>query len=227
MEGTFRSSDYSHIVLDQRGVLSNSEKEMQTLFFNFWRQYWNDILDRLHISSRVDDNDFFDQQKITVIVYKNEIVTMHLLGIANTNLQSGQRYFSRFTPQFGDFFKKNNVNRILALQYLAFSPTWQKRKETPFIYMPAVMASLSVLQQKIENVDAVVSVGRKDLGVSNSLAKMNFASCIPDGNYNNTPVSYQVSFDAKIYPKKEVKQITDDLWGSKVEIGGKNIQEVA
>ena len=119
------------------------------------------------------------------------------------------------------------MNRILALQYLAFNPIWQKRKEVPIIYMPMVMGSLSILQQKIENVDAVVSVGRKDLGVSNSLAKMNFVSCIPDGNYNSTPVSYQVSFNAQIYPKNEVKQITNDLWSSRIDFGGNSIKEVA
>lgn len=227
MQDIYKSNDYSYIVLDQRGSLSAADREVQTFLFNFWRQYWNNILDSLGIDKTISENDFFDQQKVTAILSKGEIVTMHLLRVANTNLPSGENYFNKFTPEFGHFFKENKVNRIMALQYLAFNPVWQKRKEVPIIYMPMVMGSLSVLQQKIENVDAVVSVGRKDLGVSNSLAKMNFTSCIPDGNYNNTPVCYQVSFNAQIYPKNEVKQITTDLWSSRIDLGGNNIKEVA
>lgn len=215
----------SYIILDRRVPLNTAAQRLQKKLFNWWQEYWNTVLRTLHINERMDPLEFTQQHKINVLLHKEEVVSMHLVSVFDKKDFTSHPYFTKFDSAFIKGINNLNVDRILTLQYLAQNPHFKREK--PYIYFPAAIGCLSVLQRETEKAQAVVSVARKDLGVSNALAKINFHSFQDDGVYNNTPVSYQISFNPCPYPSSSVDNLVQYFWQNKIEINKDSNKEVA
>jgi len=208
-------SKFSYQIIDQRSFLKKSEVELQVKFYTFWQEYWDQVLTTVGIDDRIDPLEFFQQTKVTALLYKNEIVSMHLLSLYDRADFNTHPYFKKFDQGFIEGIQRLPIEKILTLQYLAQNPKFKREK--PYIYFPMVIGSLSVLHQSYENAQATVSVARKDLGISNALSKMNFSNFQEDGVFNNTPVSYQISTQPKIYPSELVEKMTAYFWKNRIE----------
>lgn len=209
--------NFKYIILDHRHPLTPVGFKYQRELFTFWRGYWNDILRSVGLQEEMDPAEFYDQHKITAILYKGSVVTMHLLSFVHRPQYASSPYLAKFNEELKNHFLHSSINSFLTLQYLTYNSALKSTKEGPFRYLGMVMGTLSTLHKQLENVDAVVSVTRKDLGVSNSLAKMNFQS-IDGGQYNNTPVAFQISTDPKMYPHEEVANLVQHFWNNRIEI---------
>ncbi len=226
MDVLFKVKKCSYVILDQRRIDDEAAKAVQRRFFLWWRAYWNEILQTVGIGHEIDPDEFYQQHKVTAILYEDEIISMHLLSIFDRSDFSSHPYFKKFDTSFIKGISALSVNKILTLQYLAFNPKYKKEK--PFMYFPMTIGSLSMYHQQLENAQAIVSVARKDLGISNALAKMNFSCFQEDGVYNNTPVSYQISFEVKPYPSDMVKDLCLHFWTNKIDFNNEIIhKEVA
>lgn len=218
-----RIGNCTYVILDQRKILTESGREIQERFFQWWENYWNDVLSSVGINEGIDPAEFFGQHKVTALLSGNDIVTMHLLSVFDRADFSTHPYFKKFDRTFVDTIKQNHSNRLLTLQYLAFDPKFKKEK--PFIYFPMTIGSLSILHQKVEDAKMTVSVARKDLGVSNALMKMGFSSLQEDGVHNNTPVSYQAAYEPMIYPTEAVRDLTLNFWENQISLNDNNTQQ--
>lgn len=216
------SSDFvlecEYVILDQRNSLGREAATHQERFFQFWRSYWTEIHRSVGLEAELDDNEFFRQHKVTALVHGEDVVAMHLLSCFQREQMASEVYFRQFDPKFQTFLETFGSKSFLTLQYLAFAPEWKKIKAKPYIYLPMAIGSLSVLHAEVEGAKAVISVARKDLGISNALAKMNFQPCIEDGVFNNTPVSYQVSRAPRVHPHPEVGSLVEFYWNNRTEL---------
>lgn len=208
--------DCKYTILDQRKLLKPELVQLQIKYYTFWQTYWDNILNSVGIKQTLDPIEFFQQSKATVITRGDEIVCMHMLSIYDRKDIHHHPYFSKFDQGFKNAIASQNLERILTLQYLALNPEYKKEK--PYIYFPMVIGSLSVLHQEIERAQATISVARKDLGISNALLKMNFHQFQNDGVFNNTPVSYQISTQPKIYPSPLVEKYALHFWNNRIEL---------
>jgi hypothetical protein len=229
-DGYRLAKECRYVVLDQRKSLSPSQIQVQTEFFSFWSSYWNGVLQSVGVTETMDPGEFYSQHKITALLHESEIVAMHVMCCYERAEFESSPYFKHFDPAFLTALKKFNVQRLLTLQYLTFNPEWKKAKVKPLVVLPMTIVSLSMLHKELEGADAVVSVARRDVGIANALVKMNFQEILTSGIYNNTPVSYQLSYEPRTYPHPDAEALTEYYWKARIEVTGgtqARVQEAA
>jgi hypothetical protein len=206
----------SYVVLDQRRTIDTNSVALQHRLFLWWEAFWNGIRQSVGLDGSVDPAEFTRQHKITALLHGDEVISMHLLSIFDKDEFLRDPYFLKYDDSFGRNLDALNVRRVLTLQY--YSADARFRRHKPFMYFPATIGSLSMLHQDAENADAVVSVTRRDLGISNSLEKLNFRPLQADSVHKNTPISYQISPRPLQYPSDSVQALTRHFWSHKREL---------
>lgn len=219
METTFLSDDFlkklQYVVIYNGMDMSTEAEKNYKKLQSYWEKSWTSLYKQLNSSETLNPNDFTMQDKITALTYNDQIVGMHLLKNYSKKDFSQHPYFTPYDSQFFSELEKNKVQQLQSFQYFWVDPEWS-RKITG-VNFAAIIASLSLKFQTSENLDASITIARKDIKVHETAEKIGFSELAPSTSMHNVSVALMACFKPQLYPDLRVNQWADYYWKNKME----------
>lgn len=191
--------------------------------FNFWLAQWQKVFDQLGSNTVVDPIDFWRQDKITAIVNGDEVVAINTLAHFTMDDVFIHPYFADYTVEFFQFLKRQNIYRFQAMQYFMVNEQW--RAQITKQNFSAIMVGLSLKQQRHNQLDASITLARKDVPVTSLGKKYGMLLPVRDITMHNAPVSQLVHIKHQPFPKQDVNDAVDYLWNKRIDTIGLEQQQ--
>lgn len=181
------------------------------LVFNFWKAGWKDVFQELNTEIKINENDFYRQNRITAIVYDEvKVISINLLADYHIDDFFKYSYFHDYTIGFYQFLKSESVKTFQCLQFLLVDPEWSSRKTG--IRFGATTLSLSLKNQQQNGLDATLTLARDDVPSTSTLKKLGMETQGIGVEMHNAPVSQMYCKTSKPYHNDEVNVLSDYLW---------------
>lgn len=208
-------SHLHYVVIYNQANLSNSSFLLFKKLQRYWETSWTDLYKQLKSPEILNPEDFLMQDKITALFSGEEIVGMHLLKNYKKEDFSRHRYFKTFDQKFFNQLQERGVEHLQSFQYFWVDPRWSRKKTG--VNFGAIIASLSLKFQSIEELDASITVARKDIKVNETAEKLGFKELTSSSTMHNVPVALMACFNAEPYPEEAVVKWADFYWKNKIE----------
>lgn len=180
--------------------------------FKFWKNEWREIFVDRGSEQALESSEFLRQDKITTLSYNEEIVGMHLIKKYSVSDFDKDPYLAKYSPAFADALRFRKVKLFQALQYFIVQEKWSVKNT--LVNFGAIIAQLSLRHQLLDQLDATVTIGRKDIPVTALAKKLGFIE-IGASEMHNGPVAELVCFTAQPHPKDDVNQLTELYWNAR------------
>lgn len=202
--------------LHQDRPLSSREKLLNSYLKYYWIQNWTTYLrEELRSNDIVGEDEYNRQNRVTAVMYNNEVVGMHLIGTYKQSDLRTHPYFAQYDEAFIADLEKRNVKNIMALQYLWVDSKWPRKRAG--IHFSALMCSLSLRHHIRDNVDVTVSIARKDIIAHEIAKRVGFQEFGDVRQMHNVPVIQMAVFNPTPYPDASLENWADYFWSHKSE----------
>jgi hypothetical protein len=182
----------------------------------YWMAFWTELYKKLGSTDVPEFEEFDRQDKITALLLGQNVVGMHLLkGYARGDFET-QPYFKPYPSEFFDGLRARSTKSILALQYFMVDQKFS-RKATG-VNFGAVIAALSLKYQVQESFDVSITIGRRDISVTDTAKKFGFVELAESTTLHNVPVSLLACFSPKPYPENDVNVWADFFWQNRIDL---------
>ncbi len=194
--------------------------DLHNRVFNFWKDSLAAAFAETGNDPATLIDDFVRQDLITAILYKNEVVATLLLSFYTLEADAARefRYLKDNYPEtYIRKLKNHGVKTVMSMQYLTVRPDWRK-KNKPVHLAPTIFALAQFIQRDF-NIDAIVSVVRRDNKVNDLVYSLGGECIVADVENHHTPCDLIVMYKDKPqkYPSNHVKDLTRSLWSRRVD----------
>ncbi|NJL24242.1 MAG: hypothetical protein HC902_03045 [Calothrix sp. SM1_5_4] len=219
-----------YVILPGRLELGSPWTDLQNRAYSYWVEFWNGVFKANKVEAPVNFKPaFFRMSAITVLLFENQIIGMHMYCFFNLEQLSHRdhEYFqSERGSRFIEILQKHGVSRIMSMEFLTVDPNW--RKGSVGISLGAVLSSLGSRIQRAAGLEAATTIARKDLGVDAFARDFGFENVTEGLNMYNTPVVFQCLFTDKIrdLPDTDTRSYVDLYWRNRVDASGLTLTPV-
>ena len=218
-------NDYQYYILPGKCPVNFEYTELHNQAYTYWRDFWDKFFNVDEVASTKSNrhDDFLRQDVVAVIMYKKQIVAMHLYTFFNIKTVSAleHSYFSRsYDAQFIEKLEKCGVESTMSFEWLTVDPAFRKSK-TNFSFSLVTIA-LGGMIQKALSIDAAIAVSRSDVKVTQSAVELGFDVIIPDVSMHGYPCDLIAWFlgKAKDHPIEDVNRVCRQLWEGRIDLTG-------
>ena len=165
--------DLNYRILNTRSVLGSPDEPLYNQVYDFWKNTWKTIFEKVGSPEAWLADDFYRQDYIPVLTYRDEIVAAHYYTVFDTRDPSLKdlRYFSIFPQSSIDWLDSNQFSKIMSMEFLTVAKNW--RKGSGNISFAEVLIALGFNLMIEQNFDASVGVAVKGTGVDLMAQRLN------------------------------------------------------
>ncbi len=210
----FNASEFKYTILPAR-FCAKQYLPLYDQAFKFWYDNWTKVFRDIQAEKTVNADDFFRQDFIPVITYREHLVAIHLYTLFDFRTEAVLQHSyvkTNFNNEFVGACRERGLEKMMSMESIFANPDFRKSKTG--INFPRLMASLG---QKIftEHTDAqaIFAPARVDLKVSASVQPIGFEVLQPGVILNNVPVDFIICMRDKIQPPPDDEQLfVQRLW---------------
>lgn len=94
--------------------------------YNAWEKSFAEVVESA--GGTLDPDDFFRNDLITAVLHDNEVVTLATMTLFDLRLRSSleHHYIKALKPETIENLKKDQLNRLVSVEYLNVLPKWRK-----------------------------------------------------------------------------------------------------
>lgn len=189
---------------------SVKESSIYNLTLDFWRKEWTKIFKAINPNHELNNSDFHCQNKISVLLKNNTVVALQTLSHHHLGTLLEQSYFSPYTIGFFQGLKAMNVAKFQSMQHYIVGSEYRPLKTG--LNLAAILAGLGFFQQRFFNLEATITLARKDNSSHSIATNFGMEQLHEDIEMHNVPVGQMYTLKACEYPKAKVQEATEYLW---------------
>jgi hypothetical protein len=201
----------------------------QVTVYNYWKHYWQSLLDEINPGEKLNSEHFFDQDYVTAILDGDKVVAMQ--SIKHYNLKCGLKdhsVFKPFTADFFNFLEEKNISRVFTFRWFRVAEEYSPKAIG--INMPAVICDLAHrIYDGFQAPDlAFVAHSRVDIAAANVAKKIGWFEVGERQMLHAVPCAQLVLIGDRGQYKPEVTAITNLFWNKReLFSSGKEIYETS
>ncbi len=180
--------------------------------FDFWQREWSKIFAKIDPGFETKEESFHNQTRISLLLHNGKIVALQSLTHHNLNFNEllNTSYFSDYRIEFFQNLQKRKITTFQSMQHYivgeGFGPFQTGQN------IAAILAGLGFLQQIKNNLDATITLARKDNASYTTSLKFGMLQVGTDITMHNVPVGQMITEGALPYPNDKVQNAINLLW---------------
>lgn len=221
-EVILKHQELKYYILPGKCPLGFEFTEIHNKAFEYWKTFWSKVYADAGSLDAFHPDDFFRQDYIPVIMWKNEIVAMHLYTFFNLKQRSAihHNYFNFFNEQFFEKLNELKIEYVMSMEFLTVDPKWRKKES--FISVAELLSGIGLELFKQSQGQAAIAPARKDVKVHEMAYKFNFDCLVSDVNCRNFDCDLILGVKNKIsnHPDNYLNALVQKIWNERIDTTG-------
>lgn len=160
--------------------------------YNFWFENWTAVFQDLKVDKTPKPDDFFRQDFIPIIVYKDKVIAIHLYTLYDlrTSVTLGHSYLAyNFNTDYFEKLKNLGVRKVMSMEALFVDPSCRKSK-TGIHFSEAIICLGQRIFSEYTDADGIIAPARCDNKVAAMAYTLGFQPVIEGITLNNVQVDF-------------------------------------
>lgn len=221
--------NFNYTLYPGKAALNMNYLEYHNEIFNYWREFWADILFEVTGERRkLAADDFSRQDCIAVLNFGSEIIGMHAYSFFNlTSVAAVEHsYFKKYYDEmFLEKLQDRECSTIMTMEYFSLSRKWQKKDVG--VSLAKVIACLGLRLAKAMAVDGSITAARSDVPAALLAKKLGAVSIGESIKVHNVPTELML-FHTDSLKEPEDPDVQDwihSLWQGRTDLTGFSSKE--
>jgi hypothetical protein len=219
-------SQLQYIILPGRCLPGYAHLDLHNQVYEYWKNFWREVYGSANALDSFNPDDFFRQDYIPVIMWKNNVVAMHLYTFFNFNQKSAtdHHYFEFFNQTYLASLRSKEINHAMSMEYLTVDPNW--RRKNIGIAMGEVLVGTGLKLMNTTFAQAAIAPARKDVPAADFAYTFNFTCIEPSVICRNFECDLVAGFRdlTREHPEDHMQQLIQNLWDNRIDTTISNIK---